>query len=74
MTLRVNPGCKCGFQCENSHNFFLECLIYDNIRNNLLFGLQIYGQVNLNMILYGSNDLTLEQNFYIVNAVQDYIE
>ena len=72
--LRDNPGCKCGFQCANSHHYFLECPIYDNIRNNLLLVLQIYGNINLNVILYGSNDLSLEENFDIVNAVHDYIK
>ena len=72
--LRDNPGCKCGFQCENSQLYFLKCPIYNNLRNNLPLVLQMYGQVNLNVILFGSNYLTSEHNFDIVNAVHDNIK
>jgi hypothetical protein len=30
--LGIKSGCKCGFECENCFHFFMECSLYDNIR------------------------------------------
>ena len=44
--LKDNPGCACGFECENLIHFFLECPINEHIRNTLFLILQIYGAID----------------------------
>lgn len=72
--LTDNPGCTCGFPCENSFHFFMECPLYTQIRRNLFFVLSIYGNIDLKVILHGNIDLTINQNKDIFKAVQVYIK
>jgi hypothetical protein len=71
--LKDNPGCACGFECENVFHFFLECLINELIRNTLFLILQIYGAIDIDIILYGKENLTEAQNVDIFTAVQTFI-
>ena len=71
--LRDNPCCSCGFACENSFHYFLECPIYIQQRHHLFVILQIYGVIDLDVILYGNENLSVEQNIDIFDAVHDYI-
>jgi hypothetical protein len=32
LIIGLNLACKCGFECENCYHFFMECSLYDNIR------------------------------------------
>jgi hypothetical protein len=57
------------FQCENVFHFFLECPINEHIRNTLFLILQIYGAIiDIDIILYGSENLTEAQNVDIFTA------
>ena len=56
-SLKGNPDCACGFECESVFHFFLECQINDHIRNTLFLILQIYGALDINIILYGNEKL-----------------
>jgi hypothetical protein len=56
--LNDNPGCACGFECENEFHFFLECLINELIRKTLFLILQIYGAIDIDIILHGNKNLT----------------
>ena len=72
--LKDNPGCACGFECENVFHFFLECPINEHIRNTLFLILQIYGVIDIVIIfLYGNENLTEAQNVDIFTAVQMFI-
>ena len=71
--LREDPGCRCGFQCENSFHYFLECPLFTQIRNNLFVILRIYGEISLDIIKYGSENLSVEENLEIFAAVHEYI-
>jgi hypothetical protein len=71
--LRDNPGCACGFECENVFHFFLECPINEHIRNTLFLILQIYGAIYIDIILYGNESLTEAQNVDIFTTVQTFI-
>ena len=68
-----NPGCACGFECENVFHFFLECPINEHIRNIIFVMLQIYGAIDIDIILYGNENLTEAQNVDILTAVQTFI-
>jgi hypothetical protein len=41
--LKNNPGCVCGFECENVFHFFLECSINEQIHFRTLVEYQICG-------------------------------
>ena len=72
--LRDSPGCACGFNVENAHHFFLKCPLYDHIRHNLLLVLQIYGDIDLSVIIYGNENLSVAQNIDIFTAVHSFIK
>ena len=59
--------------CENVFHFFLECPINEHIRNTLYIILQIYGAIDIDIILYGNENLTEAQNVDIFTAVQTII-
>jgi len=71
--LKDNPGCACGFECENVIHFFLECPINEHIRNILVLILQIYRAIDIDIILHGNENLTEAQNVDIFTAVQTFI-
>jgi hypothetical protein len=66
---RVSPG---GFECENYYIFFMECPLYNNIRRNLLVILRVYDEIDLNVIVYGNTECSINQNKDIFRAVQVY--
>jgi hypothetical protein len=51
---------------------FLKCPINEHIRNTVLI-LQIYGAIDIDIILYGSENLTVAQNIDIFTAFQAFI-
>jgi hypothetical protein len=68
-----NPGCACGFECKNVIHFFLEYPINEHIRNTLFLILQIYGAIDIDIILHGNEILTEAQHVDIFTAVQMFI-
>jgi len=51
----------------------LECPINEHIRNTLFLILQIYGAIDIDIILHGTENLTEAQNVDIFTAVQTFI-
>jgi hypothetical protein len=49
---------------------FLECPINEHIRNTLYLILQIYGAIDIDIILYGNENLTEAQNVDIFTATK----
>ena len=49
--LKGNPGCASGFECVIVFHIFLECPINELIRNTLFLILQIYGAIDIDIIL-----------------------
>ena len=66
------PRCICG-SIEDTHHYLLVCDQYTNIRRELLTTVSGICNQTLNALLYGDPSLSLEQNKYIVKAVQDFI-
>ena len=66
------PRCICG-SVEDTHHYLLVCDQYTNIRRELLTTVSGICNPTLNVLLYGDPTLSLEQNKYIVKAVQDFI-
>ena len=68
-----SPACVCG-EIETTAHFFFNCPRYNNIRQEFLSSLvDIPLQISTDLLLYGSNQLTDEQNIFIFQATQSYI-
>lgn len=68
-----NPSCECGNPCENSYHFFFECPLYVIQRNKLYQNLLMLSEINLNVIMYGSEGFSLDSNMHIFDSVHQYI-
>ena len=68
-----DPLCYCG-EIEDAHHYFLHCPNYLDIRINLFSFISAYAPVSLDIILYGKNELSLELNKLIFDAVFEFIE
>ena len=73
LNLNDDHGCACGFECENVFHFFLESPINEHIRKTLFLILQIYGAIDIDIILHGNENLTEAHNVHIFTAVQTFI-
>ena len=67
-----SPNCTCG-QIESNRHFLLYCHKYSDLRRRTIFALNFQVQIDLNLFLYGSDALTLEQNTEVFLKVQSYI-
>ena len=74
---RVNlvndPSCECGCPLEDSIHFFLECPLYINFRNQLFKNIQHLADISIEHILFGTDEITVEQNTIIFRNVHSYI-
>ena len=52
---------SCGFECENCYHLFMECPLYD-IGRNVCVILRIYDETDLNVILYGNTEISIDQD------------
>jgi len=68
-----DPSCSCGHPCEDEAHFLLWCPNYTNSRLILLRSMNWYHTVTLDILLFGDNDLSLNQNIVIAQSVQKYI-
>ena len=69
-----DPYCICGEDIEDAYHYFLDCLIYLDLRTDLFNGISAYTQVTLGTILHGNEHLSIIQNRAIFDAVHLYIE
>ena len=72
--LRMNPLCSCNQEIENAEHFFLCCLKYANERLRLFHESREYHPLNINLILFGDERLSLESNTMLLRDVQNYIK
>ncbi|CAG2220634.1 unnamed protein product [Mytilus edulis] len=74
---RVNlvndPSCECGCPLEDSIHFFLECPLYINFRNQLFKNIQHLADISIEHILFGTDEITVEQNTILFRNVHSYI-
>ena len=54
-------------------SLFFECPINEHIRNTLFLIRQIYGAIDIDIILYGNENLTEAQNVDIFITAQTFI-
>ena len=65
-----NPSFSCGSPLETAYHYFVDCPHYNNIRQHIIDAIQSIMQPSLNVVLYGHNDVSLNENKTIFDAVQ----
>ena len=80
----TNPLCPINDGVEDREHYFLLCHMYDDIRRDLLNGVNAmllpYGMGNLsndelvNILLYGHESLSFQTNAKILSATLEYIQ
>ena len=71
-----SPACNCGYDNEDSEHFLLHCALYDNIRPSLIHSLHnlIDNQyINVDTLLYGSDNCDIVTNHSIFQAVHSFL-
>ena len=69
----TSPLCDCG-HIESSQQYFLECVLYQQIRHRLMNRIiRLTRTVTLAVLLYGDNNLTLHDNISIFDEVHAFI-
>ena len=63
---------ECG-AVEDTRHFFPRYNLYRNLRQELLNKISTFCQPTLDVILYGSSHIPVEENTHIFLAVQDFI-
>ena len=69
-----NPLCNCNLEIENAEHFFFRCPKYANKRQILFNETHNFHPLNLNKVLTGDTNVTIENNTLIFQAVQKYIK
>lgn len=65
-----NPLCQCG-QVESIDHFLLRCRLFSDLRQATIHSLQY--NLNTDLLLYGDNTLSFEQNCQIFSQVQTFL-
>jgi len=71
-----SPACQCGFDCEDSNHYLLNCPLFhqDRIRMLLGIGLICDLEITCDLLLKGSNSVNLDTNHKIFNIVHAFID
>ena len=78
----INPMCACNTGIEDNAHFFLQCPLFDTIRNDLLGQLSYLPELDLSnidpqallyLLLYGSPTFNESENRRILEASIEYI-
>lgn len=70
-----SPKCDCGYECENTNHFLLECPLYYQERTHMLHNFSTICDlsVSCNILLFGSEDVDLDVNKKIFDVVHSFI-
>ena len=74
--LRVidDPGCLCGYRFEDPEHYFFHCPLFSNERAVLFNKLAQFVPLNVDILLYGKEDLSGDDNITISSIVQIFIK
>ena len=70
----MNPLCSCYQEIENAEHSFFCCSKYANEHFRLFHETREYHPLNINLILFGDERLSLESNITLFRAVRYYIK
>ena len=66
------PNCACG-KVESTSHFLISCKKYTVLRNELMHTINYPVTIDLNLLLKGSDTLSVDQNIDIFIKVQNFI-
>ena len=66
-----NPYCNCGQNIESPEHYLIHCEVYKDIRAQTIDKLST--EINIQTLLYGNPDYSLELNSKIFRSVADFI-
>ena len=72
--LSPNPLCSCNSEIENAEHFFFRCPKYLNERVILFRETRIHHPLNINKLLIGDTNESIETNNLIFKAVHNFIK
>ena len=72
--LRPDCACSCGYPIEDAEHYLFQCTQYTVSRRQLFNVLRRFLPLNVNTLLFGSENLTFEDNSTLFLAVQSYIK
>ena len=67
-----SPLCACG-QIENTRHFLLDCILYHDIRFDMLATISVICTPIIDTLIYGNPDVSINDNIVIFKAVQRFI-
>ena len=71
--LFITKTCSCGESDETTEHYLLHCSLYENERRTMFDSIYPYTDINTNILLQGSENLSNNENDKIILAVIDYI-
>ena len=74
VNISANWNCRCGAENENTHHYFLECLLCIEQQTLLFSSINPLVNVHLQLITNGNTALNAETNAFIHSAVLKYIK
>ena len=76
LILHVKESCRCdcGFDIESPKHYFLDCPLYAGPRAKLLEVVNQHTDCNINILLFGDNNINFEQNCTIFQSVHNFIK
>ncbi len=72
--LSTSPKCQCGCVIEDADHFFFICPKYNLQRQQLFAATRRFHPLSANILLFGKESLTTEENGLIFIEVQNYIK
>ena len=72
--LSPSPTCSCSEEVEDAEHYFLRCSNFRNERVTLFRSTRDFHPLNINILLFGDENLTTDENTTIFTAVQTFIK
>ena len=72
--LSPSPTCSCSEEVEDAEYYFLRCSNFRNERVTLFRSTRDFHPLNINILLFGDEHLTSDENTTIFTAVQTFIK
>ena len=68
-----SPVCQCGYENEDPMHFYFHCPMYTAQRNRMFRTILPLTPPTLDTLLYGTPDLSINENKVVFSAVQKFI-
>ena len=71
--MKENPSCLYGHALESPKHYFLECPLYAGPRAQLVDLVNNYTDCNINILLFGDNNLNFEQVYNVTIYIKSKV-